>query len=65
MNIVWETLLAVFALPFVQLYWLKRYVKLKDTLAAKMGTALTFVPILIFTTLLWGGAWMLLLNSLL
>jgi hypothetical protein len=65
MKTVRNALLVIFALPLAQIFWLARYANTKSTPAAVAGTVLTFVPIILFTTIIWGGAWMLLLNSVL
>jgi hypothetical protein len=51
--------LGVFALPVLQIKNLIFYVSTRETLAAKVGTAICFLPVITITTAVWLTAWYL------
>jgi hypothetical protein len=52
-------LLGVLALPVVQIKNLIPYVSTRETLGAKVGTAICFLPVIMITTTVWLTAWYL------
>jgi hypothetical protein len=49
--------LSVFALPVGMVWWAAKYADTREGWAAKIGIFLTFVPVIVFFTVIWGTLW--------
>ncbi len=59
-----DFLITAMFLPFVQIRNLVAYSKLQSTRPAKIGMFLTFIPVILVTTVLWAVAWTVILAFL-
>ena len=55
-------ILGVTALPLYQLYWITRYAGTRATLAHRVMTFISFLPIMAITGACWGIAWLVLIQ---
>jgi hypothetical protein len=52
-----DTLKIIFFLPVCQVLNLVAYANTRETWPRKIGTFVVFVPIILFTTAMWGALW--------
>jgi len=57
MNRLRSAALLIFAMPFVQGYWVFKYASVQPTRASKLGVGYLFIPIWIMCTAVWAMAW--------
>jgi hypothetical protein len=59
-----DGLLIAFALPIYQIWHIAKYANTRKRWLAKIGMFITFLPVLVFCSLIWGFLWAVILHLL-